>query len=49
MKNKLAAEKRQQYESRVREAAAKRNQRIAQAKTDFHSDMKAIRRELYGP
>lgn len=43
-----AAELRQNYESKVREAADKRNSRISQAKSDFEAEVKAIRREIYG-
>jgi F0F1-type ATP synthase membrane subunit b/b' len=47
MKNKKAAELRSQYESRVREATRKKNDRINQAKSDFEAEVKAIRREIY--
>ena len=48
MKNKQAAEFRKQYETRVKEAAEKKNQRISQAKSDFETEVKAIRRDIYG-
>ena len=47
MKNKKAAELREQYEQRVREAANKKKIRISQAKSDFGDEVKAIRREVY--
>ncbi len=48
MKNKRAAELREKYEMRVREAAAKKNSIIIRAKDDFSTEVKAIRREIYG-
>lgn len=48
MKNKAAAETRANYERRVREAVAKKNAIILQAKKDFDAEVKAIHRELYG-
>ena len=47
MANKLAAEIRQLYEGRIREAAEKKNERIGQAKSDYEAEIKAIRREMY--
>ncbi len=48
MKNKKAAELRAKYESRVRDATAKKNSIILKAKSDFDVEVKAIRREIYG-
>jgi len=48
MKNKPAAELRNRYETRVRDAADKKNQIIRQAKLDFDAAVKAARREIYG-
>ncbi len=47
MQNKKAAELRQTYENKIREAAAKKNSRILHAKSDYEDEVKAIRLEVY--